>query len=346
MNSQTDWYTRMGNAQRTGHVSDTFVPPLRLAWKYERGDYVWSGPVIAGNRVYVTGSKLHALELETGDLLWQSERLKAGGLNSATVWNDLIFVAGDDHLFGIDAQTGKTRLKLEGGIRDASPCVHQGMVYWPALRGKLHAADIATGDIRWTYNVEGKYVSTKFTPVALGNSVFCASSGRVYALDAGTGELRWEHRFDENVDPFDTAAIYEGKLIVPFVGVAMFAFDIDSGAVQWQSEIPPHTAPSVAEETVYFASAGGIYAVSSQSGKTIWVNPDFFSVRSAPIVVGDYLFMGGDTYRRIYAFDRQTGQMVWEYPTDDLVYSTPAYAHGRLVIGSHDGYVYCFEEDK
>jgi outer membrane protein assembly factor BamB len=27
-----------------------------------------------------------------------------------------------------------------------------------------------------------------------------------------------------------------------------------------------------------------------------------------------------------------------------MVYSTPAYANGRLVIGSHDGFVYCFEQ--
>jgi outer membrane protein assembly factor BamB len=332
MNPQTDWYTRMGNAQHTGCASGALTPPLKLSWKYRRGEYVWSGPVIVGDRVYITDDRLYVLDLETGELVWKSNKVMAFGLNSATVCNDLIFVAGDHHLFGIDAQTGRTRLKLEGGIRDASPCVHQGMVYWPALRGKLHAADIASGEVQWTYNIEDQDVLTKFTPVALGNSVFCASSGRVYALDPVTGKLQWEHRLKDKHE---------------YVGVAMFAFDIDSGAVQWQSEIPPHTAPSVTEGTVYFANPrGGIYAISAKTGETIWTGPGLKSIRSAPIVVGDYLFMGGDMRRKIYVIDRRTGEKVWEYPTDDLVYSTPAYAYGRLVIGCHDGYVYCFEEDK
>jgi outer membrane protein assembly factor BamB len=120
--------------------------------------------------------------------------------------------------------------------------------------------DARTGEVQWTYNIEDPNVLTNFTPVALGSSVFCASSGRVYALDLVTGKLKWEHRLKdkhEYAGPFDTAAIYEGKLIVPIVGVAMFAFDVDTGAVQWQPEIPPHTAPSAAEGTVYFAGDGG-----------------------------------------------------------------------------------------
>ena len=348
MNPQTDWHTRMGNDHHTGYVNDTFAPPLKLSWKYKMSSYVWSGPLIVGNRVYVTGMDLHTLDLGTGKLIWKVENLVAVGLNSAAVAEDIIFVAGDNDLFGIDLQAGKIRFKLEGGIRDASPYIHQGMVYWAVLPTKLYAATIEAGTLKWSYEVEDSRSSTKFTPVALDNSIFCASSGSVYALDALTGELQWEHRFEgdlELVDPFDTATIYGNKLIVPIIRVGMFAFDVKSGGIQWQSDHNlPHTAPSVAKEIVYFANSQGVYAISAQTGEPIWINPEYKSIRSAPIIVGDYLFMGGDTHRKIYGFNRHTGEKVWEYPTGNLVYSTPAYAYGRLVIGSHDGYVYCFEK--
>lgn len=349
MNPQTDWYARMGNNQHTGYVNDAFAPPLKLAWKKHRGGS-WSGPLIVGNRVYITSKFLQILDLKSGRRIWRSEPLMAWGLNSATIADSLIFVAGDDYLFGIDAQTGETRLKLEGGVRDASPCIHQGMVYWAVLRGKLYAAEINSGTVKWIYEIKRKVRTnftplTKFTPVALDNSIFCASTGSVYSLDASTGELQWEHCFEyELAEAFDTAAIYEGKLIVPIEGVGMFAFDVKNGAMLWQSAFPPHTAPSVAEGIVYFGGVRRVCAVSAQTGETIWVNPNYHSTHSAPIVVGDYLFMGGDTHRKIYSFNRQTGEKVWEYPTGDLVFSTPAYAYGRLVIGCHDRYVYCFEQ--
>jgi len=346
MNPKIDWHTRMGNEHHTGYVNDVFVPPLRLAWKKHRGGS-WSGPLIVGNRVYITGKYLQVLDLESGRRIWRSEQVMAWGLNSAAIADGLIFVAGDDYLFGIDAETGKTQIKLEGGIRDASPYVHRGMVYWAVLPTKLYAAEIGSSTLKWVYEVKNSRSSTKFTPVALDSSIFCASSGYVYALDALTGEVQWEHRFEgdlELVDPFDTAAIYEDKLIVPIIGAGMFAFDVKSGAIRWQSAFPPHTAPSVAEGVVYFGGVRRVCAVSAQTGETIWTNPNYTSTRSAPIVVRDYLFMGGDTHRKIYGFNRYTGEKIWDYPTDDLVFSTPAYAYGRLVIGSHDRYVYCFEE--
>lgn len=46
----------------------------------------------------------------------------------------------------------------------------------------------------------------------------------------------------------------------------------------------------------------------------------------------------------IYGFDARQGDLIWHYETGSLVYSTPAYANRHLLIGSHDGYLYCFRQ--
>lgn len=103
------------------------------------------------------------------------------------------------------------------------------------------------------------------------------------------------------------------------------------------------TAPCISEVdgTVYVAGRR-LYAISIDNGTELWRSEKLGLSTSAPIVVGDNLYIGGGNDRYVYGFDRKTGELVWEYATGDLIFSTPAYAEGRLIIDCHDGNVYCF----
>jgi outer membrane protein assembly factor BamB len=334
----------MLNAQRIGSVSDRFRPPLRLVWKYEIGEYMSGSLVIANGMVYVTGGKLRALDSATGECRWQA-RIKA--FAAAAAWHDRIVVLDIERgIYLVEATSGRITMHIPSPGVMASLCVAHDRLYWLASDRTMRAADAHTGEILWTHRY--RYQSL-ITPTAHHNLIYCADWHLVYALDADTGTVRWQWEFSgETANVKDTLAVYDDMLLVPIVGVGIVAFDAHTGQVRWRSR---HTgvrsAVAVTADCVY-AILPHLTALDRHTGDVIWVhNPNDprpqFNI-SAPIVVGDHLYIGGGNERRYYGFDRHTGEQVWDYPTGDLVFSTPAYANGRLVIGCHDGFVYCFEQ--
>jgi outer membrane protein assembly factor BamB len=350
MDEHSDWPTRMKDVQRTGYSPDEFAPPLRLVWKFKREGYVWAGPTIGQNHVFFGGDRLHALNLTSGELLWRSDETNAFGASSPTLWEDLLFVCADESLYALDAQTGAIRFEINIGNRDSSPCVYEAMVLWGARGGRFYAADAHTGAIKWMYEAQYSRYSDpiRFTPSILADTIYFGHYPTVYALDVHTGALKWYWREELDDSPVDAAPIWEDALFVAIKNGGLFALDTTTGQVKWHyaTQYGPFAAPCVADEGIVYAASRRLHAVSCQDGREIWTSDQYGFDTSAPIIVGEHIYIGGGHYRFVYGFDRRTGQKVWEYPTGDLVFSTPAYAHGRLVIGSHDGYVYCFEEDK
>src|SRR5262245_66046655 len=71
---------------------------------------------------------------------------------------------------------------------EATPVTAHG-----ALRGKIHAIDLAGGKDLWTFDdLEGGIAHTLTWDSSAGGTVFAATTGgEVAALDAATGKLRW-----------------------------------------------------------------------------------------------------------------------------------------------------------
>jgi outer membrane protein assembly factor BamB len=50
----------------------------------------------------------------------------------------------------------------------------------------------------------------------------------------------------------------------------------------------------------------------------------------------------GSSDGKLYVLDAATGQKRWEFDAGDAITASPAIAAGRVVVGSHDGRLYCF----
>ncbi len=344
MNVELDWPTRMKNNNRTGFSSDSMSPPFKLSWKYPVGSYIWSNPCITENIVFTPVDRLHAISLLDGSLIWESKEIKAfGGHTSATAHDDTIFVCGVEKFYAIDKNSGEFKWAVKSRSTYSSPLYYQGIICWGTVDGDLLAFDAKEGIEKWRYST-GKGVHS--APSMSHETILFSSYHSVYALDARNGELLWRREFEEGV-PKDTAAVHRNTVFVSVGQQGLVALDISNGKILWQYTMKygPSTAPCIAEndEIVYVASKM-LHAISILNGEEVWTSNEYGFYTSAPIVVGNHLFIGGGYGRLIYAFNRRNGEKVWEYPTGDLVYSTPAYANGRLVIGCHDGYIYCFDK--
>ena len=59
------------------------------------------------------------------------------------------------------------------------------------------------------------------------------------------------------------------------------------------------------------------------------------------MILGNRIFAGSSD-GNIYALDFATGKQVWKFTAGAEVKASPAIAHGKLVIGTSDGAIYCF----
>ncbi|GAB6166069.1 hypothetical protein JCM19992_20690 [Thermostilla marina] len=64
---------------------------------------------------------------------------------------------------------------------------------------------------------------------------------------------------------------------------------------------------------------------------------------SAPVIAGGRLYVADVDAHAVCAFDVRSGSLLWRYTTGGRVDSPPTYDRGRLLFGSHDGWVYCLD---
>ena len=104
-----------------------------VEWRYATNDWAWASPLIDGEQVYVSDignngdpSTLYALELATGDVLWQ---IQPGGsiFDAPLVQDDLIYISTDTSSLVVVDQ--------DGVVQRNQP-----------FEGKLYAGPISGGD--------------------------------------------------------------------------------------------------------------------------------------------------------------------------------------------------------
>lgn len=102
---------------------------------------------------------------------------------------------------------------------------------------------------------------------------------------------------------------------------------------------------------MYIQARNQCVCVDVESGQRQWITEDTENRLSAValpglgLVVGDYYIVGYDQKRRkVVAFSKLDGQVRWEYKGKGGFTSPPTFVDGKLIIGSDDQSVYCFEE--
>ena len=62
-----------------------------------------------------------------------------------------------------------------------------------------------------------------------------------------------------------------------------------------------------------------------------------------PVVAGGTVFIASVDAQTVHALDAETGKARWSFTVDGRVDSTPTWHEGRLLFGSHNGWVYCLD---
>jgi outer membrane protein assembly factor BamB len=161
---------------------------------------------------------------------------------------------------------------------------------------------------------------TVYAGSALGSQ---SASGEVVALDGATGGRRWSATVGAPVAALAvTAGVVAGCWddLIAEGQPLMFGLDAVDGRVLWQRNLGAVLSIIAAADGLVFAlnlASGGLLAVDALAGKLLWKHAVGGQYPSAPVVVGDAVYVG---YRNsVQAFSARTGRQLWSYPVDGLV---------------------------
>jgi len=134
---------------------------------------------------------------------------------------------------------------LSPGTNEATPLVHDGVMFLHSPGDKLEAVDAATGDLLWQYArilPPGVNASNKRMISIYGNKVYMGTSDiHVVALDVRTGRVLWDQPLTEERGFTLTGGplAAKGKIMIGTGGRVggknyIVALDAETGAVAWR----------------------------------------------------------------------------------------------------------------
>lgn len=224
-------------------------------------------------------------------------------------------------------------------------------VFVGSTGGHFHCFEALTGKLVWVYVAERMF---KGSPCFYKNRIYAPNVDNcLRCLDAASGREIWKWRGPNDMD--SSPRVYGGKLYVGGEDGALKCFDPENGKKLWdmpfgvgEGEKPGsggiESSIAIADGIGYFGHLDGhVRAVDLNSRKLKWARHIGKDIDASPLLVGDRLYVGveeGDP--SFHCLDRATGNTIWSHNIGGI-WSTAAFANGRIFVGSSNGKFYCFD---
>ena len=288
-------------------------PALRVSWNVADLGASYSGPIVAADRVFVTGTiekkreVVRALDRETGKELWKVE------------WEGAIAVP----FFA--ARNGDW-------IR-ATPAYDGETLYVAGIRDVVVALDGKTGQERWRVDFP-KLLQTPLptfgfvcSPLVHGDALYVQAGASFVKLDKRTGKILWRVLKDDGgmmgsafSSPVWTKLGGRDQLLVQ-TRAQLAGVDPTDGKVLWSRAIPSFRGMNILTPVPF---GEGVFT-STYGGNTQWfpvnATSEAFTVgqgwslryegnMSTPVVVNGHAYLLGKD-QRFLCVDLKTGKELW-----------------------------------
>ncbi|WP_135820957.1 outer membrane protein assembly factor BamB family protein [Halostella litorea] len=292
---------------------DTESGGTRTTGRDRRDAYVGgSAANVVDGTVYltlpITGTAI-AVDADEGRESWRTDLdMNAWDSMSPTRYGDVLFTKDRSTLYWLDAATGDELMRRNVDWTGVAITAADGLVYGVDRTDGLLAYEVASGERRWSYGVEGSPDSAP--TVADGTLYIGGDDGVVHAVDAVSGAPEWtfEATVDGGADPVNsTPTVAGGTVYVKTQSNTLYALDAATGDRQWSHQGDPTTvvesSPTVAGGTVFVGLGGGrLVALDAGSGEAAWTFAVRGGVASSPTVVDGVVYVGS-TAGFLYALD-------------------------------------------
>jgi outer membrane protein assembly factor BamB len=269
--------------------------------RIEAGERV-TGAVGAGSGLVLLGTpKGEVLAFDpAGKLLWKTQLSSAVLAPPQAEEGIVVARAGDGHLYGLDAATGKQRWVYQRAPPALSVRTHAGVVIdrggvfvgFPA--GRLVALSLTSGNVGWEAVVALPRGATELERVADITSLPVMDGGRI------------------------CAAAFQGRVA---------CLDAARGTMLWARDVSSVAGIGVDDRYLYVTDdKDAVMALDKTSGASIW-RQDRMARRSvsAPLPIGRYVAVG-DIEGYVHLLSRDDGSFAARIATDGSAISAPPIA--------------------
>jgi len=305
--------------------------PERLTehWRVEVG-LGYATPLLVADRIYTYTRQsedevLTALDAGSGTALWRTAYPAPFQMNPATSKHGAgpkstpAFAAGRLFTLGMsgivtafDAETG--RRLWQKPAPPVSPLYHtatsplvDGDLVIVHLGGHDHGAltalDVATGDVRWSWNGDGPaYGSPMVFDLSGTRQVVTFTQENLVGVSTATGELLWRRPYTtQSTTTSQTPILYRETVIEAGRGNGITAFRVVRQGTEWKTEnvwhtdeVSLHLSSGVALDSVLFGlshlNRGQYFALDLDTGRILWTSAPRQAENAAIVRAGGILF--------------------------------------------------------
>ncbi len=352
-------------------VTSQFTP--ETVWDKSVGDgvgkyYSHLSPAWEGSSVYAADRNglVKALDTDSGVEIWSVNLAEKTGFLSAnipamlsgglTVSGEHVYVGTErGTLIALNANDGEIAWTANAGGEVLSrPEVSDGLVLVHTGNGLLQAFDTASGEQRWSLNLDTPSLSVRgesAPAVAMGAAFVGGDNGRVSAVMLGQGQIIWQQRISQTTGTTEisrlndvdmTPVVADGRVYTIAYNGNLVAMDMRSGQILWKRDFGSVNELVLDGESLYVVDQDdNVYGLRAADGVTMWSQDKLLHRNlSAPEIFNGYLVVGdGEGY--LHWLDTSNGQFVAQNKLNSSgILSRPSIAGDKLMVQARDGRLY------
>lgn len=352
-------------------VTSQFTP--ETVWDKSVGDgigkyYSHLSPAWEGSSVYAADRNglVKALDADSGVEIWSVNLAEKTGFLSAnipamlsgglTVSGEHVYVGTErGTLIALNANDGEIAWTANAGGEVLSrPEVSDGLVLVHTGNGLLQAFDTASGEQRWSLNLDTPSLSVRgesAPAVAMGAAFVGGDNGRVSAVMLGQGQIIWQQRISQTTGTTEisrlndvdmTPVVADGRVYAIAYNGNLVAMDMRSGQILWKRDFGSVNELVLDGESLYVVDQNdNVYGLRAADGVTMWSQDKLLHRNlSAPEIFNGYLVVGdGEGY--LHWLDTANGQFVAQNKLSSSgILSRPSVAGDKLMVQARDGRLY------
>ena len=347
---------------------------LTKQWQVEVG-LGYATPLLVGDRIFMYTRQdgdevMLALDANSGDIIWRSaypapfrmnpaatSRHGAGPKSTPVFADGRIFTMGMSGIVtAFDAEAGrqlwqKPAPPVQPLYHTAtSPLVDGALVIVHVGGhddGALTAFDVATGDVRWSWNGDGPaYGSPVVFELEGARQVVTFTQENLIGIAVETGELLWRRPYTTpSTTTSQTPILYGDTLIEAGRANGITAFRVIRQGDEWTTEnvwhtddVSLHMTNGVAIDGVLFGlshlNRGQYFALDLDTGRVLWMSDPRQADNAAIVRAGDTIFSIEDDAELVIVRNSRTGfePLVRYQVATSATWAQPAISGNRLFV--------------
>jgi outer membrane protein assembly factor BamB len=260
---------------------------------------------------------------------------------------------GNAALTGVTTASFPQKVKIKwsydaDGIFKSAPVISDGKIVIGSTNGELLCLNM-DGKLLWKFKTDNSIEAPAL--IQNGTVYFGNLTGMLYAIDLKTGTKKWEYKTENQIMGAPAYTEINGQKILAIGSYDYFLHGVNAqtgkGLWKYESDNYLNSSPAVSNGKAVFGGCDGfLHVVNLKDGKSDSKIQVATYVASSPTIVGNLAYVG-DYDGGFSCFDLIQKKLVWKYENKEATQpfiASPSIIEDKIVIGSRDKFVYCFNK--